>query len=239
MGATAVSDLNAAVARTTKVTRRGRIGKTAAREPVGRTAEAAALLRMRESHHRIKNHLQVLTSLLAIGSRQNPDESARQALLDACSRISAVARLHQRLEDADLGDCIDADLFLGDLCADLRACFGGDNNTGLKLDLEAEATSFPSKTMLPLGLVVNELVTNAVKHGGRNEPCSVTVRLRREEDRWRLTVSDDGPGMGQIPFPSQSRLGGRLLHALANQLDGSIEVDKTATGASISVLFRA
>lgn len=220
------------------MTKHGRRPGQSGRKDLGEgSVEAEARVRMRECNHRIKNHLQVLASLLAVQSRQSDEAPARQALLEACSRVAAVGRLHERLQETEPGDVIDVASFLTDLCADMRACFASDDAAGLKLDLDVKAARFPAEAVLPVGLIVSELVTNAVKYGGGADSCTVRVRLRKARANWRLTVADDGPGMDADPFQSRERMGSRLLMALARQLHGSIELDQTASGASVSVLF--
>ncbi len=223
--------------RKTKGTKRGQSLSNRGDDPLAGEIASAALVRMRESNHRIKNHLQLLRSVLALQSRHSVDDPAREALLDASSRVAAVGRLHERLEEAEHGDSIDAGLFLRGLCSDLRSTFATAYDGGLKLEVDVEQASFPAKRMLPIGLMVSELVTNAVKHCGAENACRVHVRLRRAEANWHLTVADDGPGMDADALGSRSRLGGRLLLALTQQISGSIGLDKTEKGASISVLF--
>ena len=235
MGATAPITVNVQVMRTTK-TRRGRRLADCGSVDSGENVAVTALVRMRESNHRIKNNLQLLTSVLAMQSRQSTDESARLALLDACARVAAVGRLHERLEQAEFADRVDIAVFLNELCADLRACFGF---AGLTLKADFEQAEFSAKRALPVGLIVSELVTNAVKHASAGGACSVRVALRNDDSGWLLSVVDDGPGIQGDALQSRARSGGRLLFALTRQLGGSIEIDEVAKGASISVRFPA
>ena len=235
MGGAVAIDVNVRVMRTTK-TRRGRRLADCGSVDSGENTAVTALVRMRESNHRIKNNLQLLTSVLAMQSRQSADEPARLALLDACARVAAVGRLHERLEDAEFEDRVQISVFLHGLCADLRSCFG---TSALTLSADIEPAEFSAKTALPIGLIVSELVTNAVKHGSANGACSVRVSLRKEESGWRLNAVDDGPGLKADALQSRARSGGRLLFALTRQLKGSIEIDQVSNGASISVRFPA
>jgi two-component sensor histidine kinase len=235
IGELAVFAVNGAVMRTTKVSKRGRGSSTARNAEAAQAAVAGeALMRMRESNHRIKNHLQVLGTFLAMQSRQSADEATRHALLGACSRVAAVGRLHERLEQAELDERVEVAVFLQGLCADLRACFTAAR---LDLELDVETADLPAKTVLPLGLMVSELVTNAVKHASSQSGCHVRVKFCRHPRGWRLTVADNGPGIDAQALSAHGRVGGRLLFALARQLGGAIEVDETRAGASISVVF--
>ena len=226
---------NVRVMRTTKIGRGRRLTDCGSVDS-GENVAVDALVRMRESNHRIKNNLQLLTSVLAMQSRQSADEPARLALLEACARVAAVGRLHERLEEAEFEDRVDIAAFLRGLCADLLACFG---SAGLTLEADFEPAEFSSKTALPIGLIVSELITNAVKHGSAGGPSRVRVSLRKDEGDWLLNVADDGPGIESGALQSRARSGGRLLFALARQLHGSIEIDEVAKGASISLRFSA
>lgn len=232
------SALNSRVMRMTKEAKRGRqrVPDAASVELTDDTVASPADLRLRESNHRIKNHLQVLASALAMQSRQSGDEPARLALLEACSRVAAIGRLHQRLETAEFGDRVDVALFLRELCGDMRSILAPES-ADFRLDVDVEPASFSAERALPVGLLVSELVTNAVKHGSAGGLRNVRVSLRKEEARWHLTVADDGPGLEFGSFLTKPRLGSRLLFALADELGGSIEQDPTANGASISVSF--
>jgi two-component sensor histidine kinase len=132
MGGAARSAANVCVMRITK-NKRGRRVADGVNLDMNDDAAVTALVRMRESNHRIKNNLQLLTSVLAMQSRQSTDEPARLALLDACARVAAVGRLHERLEEAEFEDRVDMAVFLNGLCADLRTCFGSAGLT-LKAD---------------------------------------------------------------------------------------------------------
>jgi two-component sensor histidine kinase len=229
-------DVQSPAMRITKAAKRGRRRIPDAKNKDLAAETTDAYVRLRESNHRIKNHLQVLASMLALQSRQSVDEPAREALLDACSRVSAVGRLHERLEKAEFGNHVDVAMFLRDVCADMRACLAPTGGR-LKLDVDIEPASFSAERVLPLGLMVSELVTNAVKHAWSEDECAISVCLRKQQNDWLLSVVDNGPGMEVDLFQARSRLGGRLLFALAQQLGGSIEQDQTAKGASISVRF--
>lgn len=198
-------------------------------------ADALAQVRLRESHHRIKNNLQIIASLLAIQARASNEHQVREALMDAYRRVLAVARVHERLQSAADDETMDAASFLQALCHDLTLSFGrGDE---IRLALDAEPAVLPTETIVTLALVVNELVTNAVKHACGDDGGEISVCLRREAPGWRLTVADGGPGLPDGALEQNGREGLGLTQALVHQLRGSIAADSVAQGASVTVRF--
>lgn len=193
--------------------------------------------RAQESEHRIKNHLQLIGSSLAIQARGAVHAEARELLTQAYGRISAIARLHARFQDlSDLNE-VQVSEFLGEVCADLSICFNATGAPPVQLELDIQQKAMQAADALTLGLIVNELVTNAVKHGPRGRVQLVRIWFRREDCRWRLTVHDNGPGVDPRSFDVSASLGMRLLHALAAQIGGSLQIDPVNEGASISVVF--
>jgi two-component sensor histidine kinase len=193
--------------------------------------------RAQESEHRIKNHLQLIGSSLAIQARGAVHAEARELLMQAYGRISAIARLHARFQELSELNEIQVSEFLGEVCADLSICFNATGAPPVQLELDIQQKAMQAADALTLGLIVNELVTNAVKHGPRGRVQLVRIRFRRENVEWRLTVHDNGPGVDPASFNVNASLGMRLLHALAAQIGGVLQIDPVNDGASISVVF--
>jgi two-component system, sensor histidine kinase PdtaS len=203
---------------------------------IGAAAMSGADTRLQECEHRIKNHLQLIASALALQARDTADERVSEALMQACGRISAVARVHARLQDLEQGEDIEASSFLSGLCADLSACLDAPGVRPLRLAVDADIGRMPVNQALPVGLIVNELIINAVKHGGAAQP--IGVFLLRDGSGWRLVVSDRGPGMDPAILQSKDpRLGRRLLHTLTRQIGGTLSVESSSRGTSIAVRF--
>ncbi len=199
---------------------------------------ASRKTRAEESEHRIKNHLQLIGSSLAIQARGAVHAEARELLIQAYGRISAIARLHARFQDLSELNEIQVSEFIGEVCADLSICFNATGAPPVQLELDIQQKAMQAADALTLGLIVNELVTNAVKHGSRGRGHHlVRIRLRCENERWRLTVHDNGPGVDPASFDAAASLGMRLLHALAAQIGGALQIDPVNDGASISVVF--
>lgn len=203
---------------------------TAGDLPLGRKA------RERETEHRIKNHLQLIGSSIALQARECVHAEAREILLQTYGRVSAVARLHARFQaTVGLREIQIAD-FINEVCADLSICFNA-KEAPVQLEVDIAPRRMAAGDALTLGLIVNELITNAVKHAPQGRSQLVRIRLYREERKWRLTVHDNGPGLSPESFDVGANLGARLLHALAAQMGGTLRVDQVNEGASISVLF--
>jgi two-component sensor histidine kinase len=199
------------------------------------TEQQQALLH--EVNHRVKNSLQLVSSLLRLQARRIPDTTARQQLEDATTRISTIAHIHQRLyRDQDI-QRLNFGAFLSELCADLQG-------SAAHCSLEVRAPDFRVKTdrAIPLALVVNELVTNAFKYayaiesalnaGGR---VMVSVDLL-DAGRIAITVKDEGVGLPEgFTIAGGKNLGMLLIGSLLAQLSGTIEVRPDGVGACFVV----
>jgi two-component sensor histidine kinase len=187
--------------------------------------EAQSLL-TREVDHRIKNSLQMVTSVLAMQAAAAESESEQRALQQACSRVQAVAHAHGLLYRSGGSDSVPFREYLTALCKDLHSTLAPEA-TGRSLDCSSDAGDIPVDYALPLALVVNELVTNAFKHAfpdGRTGRIEVSFR-RRKPGSWRLTVADDGIGLPSWPPPlAPHSLGTRIVGALVERLHGRLEV---------------
>ncbi len=183
---------------------------------------------LREVNHRVKNSLQLVSSLLTLQTLSLPDERVRVHFQDARSRIEAIARVHNRLYQADQFQTIEFGTYLNELCEDLaRASGGGDM---CDIAVRSDLVDLPIDHAAPLGLIANELITNAVKHRG-DAPAKVTVTFLREGDRLALTVADRGPGLpSNFDIRKSRSLGMRLISSLAGQIRASVDIDTTPKG---------
>ncbi len=178
-------------------------------------------LLMREVHHRVKNSLQLVRTMLALQSRGASDET-REQLDAAAGRIMSIAAVHRRLYESGSVTESDAAIYLAGLLEDMDGVIG--QGVGARtVELECPPLMLSADALTPLGLIVSELVTNAVKYGAG---C-VTVRVIRTGPGLQVTVDDEGPGFP----PETDRAGGlgmRLIAALAKGAAGpAINVDRT------------
>ena len=189
-------------------------------------ADKTALLR--EVHHRVKNNLQVISSLLSLQSRQLSGE-ARAALDESRARVQAMALIHQLLYERDDFTRAPLAAYLARLCSLLAESHGRHGALPLlEVAPGSENIMLDVERAIPCGLLVNELVTNALKHACRDrQQARVDVRLQALPDgRVRLQVRDDGPGLpaGVRPGLAATSLGFQLVPLLAEQLGASLQL---------------
>src|SRR5258707_1291345 len=154
-------------------------------------AESQQRLLLAELNHRIKNNMQMLQSLLNAARRETSSADARAALSDAAQRVGAMAAVQKVLYQTNNASRYQAKEFIGAVCSSARQGFGKD----ITIECAADDGELSNDTAVPSALIVNELVTNAAKHGvnGRGEG-SIKVCLMKEADCFVLQVEDDGPG---------------------------------------------
>jgi two-component sensor histidine kinase len=186
-----------------------------------RRAVSQAQLMAREIDHRVMNSLQFISSLLNMQSRLSKLPDGGDQLQMAASRVAAVARVHRNFYAGDAADvsCIE---FLGRLCADLSGILG------TQLDVHGDEGSVPTTSIQPIGLIVNELVSNAAKHGSGTIEVVYTTKDGKNE----LSVCDQGDGLPADFEPERSvkGLGMKVVAALASQLGGRMTVGVNPAG---------
>jgi len=196
---------------------------------------------LKEIHHRVKNNLQIISSLLSLQAEEIRDPAALEKFRDSQARIQSMALVHEKLyQSKDLGK-IDMGAYIASLAQTLvHAQGGGQQNARIRLQVEAEEQYVTLDTAIPCGLILNELLSNALKHafpGGR--AGRIAIRFRKAaEDRFTLTVEDDGEGLPeQFDLQQSPSLGLRIVHALTDQLDGQLRMQHNG-GASFGLTFR-
>ena len=190
-------------------------------------------LLMREVDHRVKNSLAIVTSLLKVQSRTEGDDHVQNALTRAAQRVGTIAGIHERLYRGEQLGRLDFGAYLRGLCADLEQSLG--EGQGVAVAVEADETVMDADKATVLGLMVSELVTNAVRHafagrdGGR-----VAVRMDRQEDGVCLTVSDDGAGLpdGFDPHGANG-LGMRVVVSYVRQQGWTLETGRADEGGAM------
>jgi two-component sensor histidine kinase len=183
-------------------------------------------LLLKEINHRVKNSLQIVSSIFQLQVPHAQGTEATDALKNAAARVLAIAAVHERLYTGDDATVVRLDTFLADLCQDIGRAYGCPD--GIKSDVER--VDVPTDMAIPLALIVNELVTNAVRHVG--PPCGVILRAEGG-DALKLTISDNGKG----PNERQARpgLGSRIIDAFSTQLGARVEPKRTDSGFRIEL----
>ena len=190
-----------------------------------------------EVNHRVKNSLQQIASVVRLQARSVEHADAREALNRTLDRIIAVGRVHEQMYKTD--DAIgafDAGRYTEALAQDLVGSLGRDD---VALETAIEHAVLDVKQAVPLALILNELITNALKYGCPPDRAStIRVAFGTEGELYRLSVADDGEGLPKDFSPTQRKsLGMRAVEALARQLGGRLEIEQPKTGASFAVVF--
>lgn len=212
-----------------------------ARENELRDSLAQKEILVREIHHRVKNNLQLVMSLLNLHARRIRDPRAEVAFAEARSRINALATLHRRLYESESLQEIDLKWFLEDLSSELRR---GGLSRGRTVELVVEAPSevIGPDVAVPLGLLVTEAITNAYKHAfNERDGGHISVQVLRESPtQLLLRIRDDGTGFDPAASTSQDHtgLGRSLIEAFVRQLRGELEV-RSDEGTVVEVRFPA
>ncbi len=193
-------------------------------------AETHQRVLLRELNHRVKNNMQVLHVLLnsSLRGTQNPD--ARMVLEDASRRVGAMAAAHQVLYATPGGVTFAAEEFLETICRTAQQAFAGKAS----IRVEVAHGTLWNDAAAPLALILNELITNAIKHGLRDQSGEIRVGLTKSGESFELYVEDDGPGF--TPAAERRSSGLSLVQALARQLKGKLEISKTGA-TRCAVLF--
>jgi len=194
-----------------------------------------------EFDHRMKNNFAIVAGLLDMQKRRANDPATAEALEAAQLRVDSIARAHLHLyRGSDQPGTVEIRDYLGDLCAALSESLFLKG--GIILTCDSDEAAVPRDRAVSIGLVVNELVTNAAKHAfpGR-DLGNITVTFRTQEDGWVLTVADDGVGMPAVaaePGPGHG-LGARLIEAFARQAGGTITTASDRTGTRVTMALAA
>lgn len=194
-------------------------------------------LLLREMQHRVGNNLQVIASMLLLKARESSSEEVRAHLQDAHRRIMAVAAVQRQVDSARLGEEIEIGPYLSRLCENLAESLveGADP---VAFEVRADSGLVASSQAVSIGLIVNELAINALKHAfpAGTKGGTVVVRYERAGTDWLLTVSDNGIGIATGapagPLPGQ---GAGIVEALARQLRARVERSAGPGGAGTSV----
>jgi two-component sensor histidine kinase len=193
-------------------------------------AVAAREMLLKELNHRVKNNLQLVTSLLQLQAGRSREPAVDDLVAQTSQRIAAIAEVHASLYQGERIDRLEVGAYLEELCGRLAASFLEEDQGRATLLVEAQPLWLKVDQAVPLGLIVNELVMNAFKHGfADRDGGTVRVALHAlDEGRWRLEVVDDGrgaPAPATGPVEERGGIGMRLVDGFARQLGGAVRVE--------------
>ncbi|MGB0916527.1 MAG: tetratricopeptide repeat protein [Flavobacteriales bacterium] len=188
---------------------------------------------LREIHHRVKNNLQMISSLLSLQSRYVKDDTASKALKDSRNRVTSVTLIHQRLYQEDNLTGVLMREYVPELVGELLSTVDSDN---IEVEQQIDNLNLDIDTVIPLGLVLNELITNVLKYatGGANDLLKVS--LIEKEEKLILSVTDNGPGVPVDFDPKKTAsYGVKLIKSLSRKLEAEVEYNNQNPGLEVRV----
>ncbi len=194
---------------------------------------------IKEIHHRVKNNLQLISGILELQAVKFDDNNVREMLREGQSRVRSMALIHQQLYQRENLGAIDFQDYVVKLANDIVVAF---NDEGCKIDIhiKAEHFSFDVNTVVPLGLIINELITNTIKHAFKGRGSgNIHIDIQQDgEEFYKLTIKDDGLGLPSDFDPdNSSSLGLRLVKGLSRQLGGDYRFEN-CDGSKFIIRFK-
>jgi len=223
---------------------KGTVQDITERKKVEEALEKIERIRIKEIHHRIKNNLQVISSLLDLQAETFQDKEVLEAFRESQNRVVSMSLIHEELYKGEGTDALDFSAYLRKLAEKLFQTYSlSGKNIHMYMDLE-ENTFFDMDIAVPLGIIVNELVSNSLKHAFPEKEGEIRIQLRREEKKndvnrsfFSLIISDNGIGIPEdVELASFESLGMKLVNTLVDQLDGKIELIR-APGTEFIITF--
>lgn len=189
---------------------------------------------LREIHHRVKNNLQIVTSLLRLQSGELEDEKITHEFSEAIDRISAIAKIHDKMYNNKALNRIDLSEYLHDLIKDLLDSYTKKQRINTKITTNID--SLPPNYLVPLALIFNELVTNSIKHAfvDQSERNIIIDAIVDENHLVNLLYTDNGAW--KEPAPNSKSIGLELIDSFVDQLDGTCTIDKS-NGTTYTIIF--
>jgi len=195
------------------------------------------VLLLREIHHRVNNNLQIIISLIKLQIRAVEDTEMKQVLSEMRNRVQAMSLVHEKLYLSKSLSSIDIADYTRFLATQLFAFYGVDHRR-IALQTDIEKNQLDIETAIPLGLIINELISNALRHAFPDDRTgTITISSHLEGDLITLIIADDGIGMSpDYDWRGGASLGFRLVNSLVDQLEGTIE-KKNGKGTTFNIIF--
>lgn len=192
---------------------------------------------MSEIHHRVKNNLQMVSSILDLQARDLTDEKSMRVIEDSLSRINAISLIHQRLYQSDNIRGIKINTYLQELAFDILKNFSSSvTTTPIQLTCKVADLNMDLESAIPIGLITAELITNACKYAFLSiEKPEITITLNKQQDALVLIVTDNGVGKQAAVNESGTSFGTKLIKSLSRKLRAEIIEDTSNKGTSIQL----
>ena len=192
---------------------------------------------LQELHHRVKNNMQIISSLLSLQAAYTESHEVKTVLRDSQNRVRTMAIIHENLYSIDDFSRLEVSDYLESMVQSIVSSYSPEPE-GIKLEMSLEKVYLNLETALPLGLLVNEMVSNSMEHAFPISAGKITLNLRSHGEGYVLKVKDNGVGLPEDFDPLKTdSLGLQLINNLVKQIEGSLEV-KSEDGAEFTVRFR-
>ena len=192
-------------------------------------------LLLREVNHRVGNSLQIIASLLHLQANSSTQDDVKAALTNAMGRVAAVAQVHRRLYTSHDLKSVLLNQYLDALLEDLRR--SAEGNSMSRLTLKAEPIEIDPDRAVAIGIIVNELVMNAVKYAYPDGAGPIHVEFAAQGDDLLLSIADNGVGLNARTDPRSTGMGQRIVDAMASKLEATVERDDAHAGTRILLRF--
>lgn len=180
---------------------------------------------MKELHHRVKNNLQIVSSLLNLQSAKMDDPGAQKALMEGQHRIEAMSLIHQKLYQTKTSSRVNIQEFIGELSESLMFAYGYKAHN-FNLQLQIDVKELEADVAIPVGLILNEVVTNAFKYAYKDvSDPSLQISLQENANKLLLTVTDNGRALTEKDWKRSTSFGRQLMQSLTQQLEGSMQLN--------------
>jgi len=193
---------------------------------------------LKEIHHRVKNNLQIVNSLLRIQSSKIKDENIVQMFKKTQRRVLSMAILHEKMYQSENLKNLNAKEHFESLIRDLVETYG--INTDIELDISITPVNFTMDTLLPLGLIINELINNSLKYAFKNKEkgkISIQIKTTTRKGFYELIIGDDGVGIEKGQTLKSNQIGANLVQAFVKQINGTITTLE-GPGTSYRIIFK-
>ena len=192
---------------------------------------------LREIHHRVKNNLQIVSSLLNLQSRGIDNEEVQEIFKESQARVKSMAMVHEKLYQSQNLSRIQFKDYILSLVNNLLQTYLRDPS-GIQLKTDIDDVYIDINTAVPSGLIINEIISNSLKYAFDDDRGEIKISLRKDDDEMVLKISDNGKGFSKdFDFRTTETLGLQLVNSLVQQLDGKIEIDNTR-GVGFKITFK-
>ncbi|MGC9517919.1 MAG: histidine kinase dimerization/phosphoacceptor domain -containing protein [Methanomicrobiales archaeon] len=192
---------------------------------------------LREIHHRVKNNMQIVSSLLNLQSYSVKDKITQNLFKESQNRVKSMSIIHENLYNSSDLAHIDFKRYIKRLASELFSSYGVDLEK-IRFTKDVQDIQLDINSAIPLGLILNELMSNSLKYAFPDGEGEISIKFTREDDHYHLDIADDGVGIpDEIDFKNTSTLGLELVNSLVRQLEGKIELD-TSKGTHFHIEFK-